>query len=193
MPTGITTVVGRAPIPFAGYGDFGVARQWSRSTRPTRSRRPTFAGSSDVVEIAREALRRYQAAIDVADEACSARNSDWWTGFSTIRWLAGDTSTASICSGAAQMHVAFDDYSARIADPNTTDEQIAEIIGFINEEVDIHDLVDLAKSTSAGHVLKKAITDLPKDIAGAIPLWAYLGGAAVLAVALGWKPFKKGP
>lgn len=183
MPTGITTVVGRGPIPFGSYGGISGENRYARGRRG-------FAGSSDVVEIAKEGLRRYEAAMDVADEACSARDRDWWTGFSTIRWLAGDTSTASICSGAAQLHTAYDYYSALVADPNTPDEKLIEIIGNMNQQVDIHDLVDLARTTSAGHLLGKAITDLPGDLALAIPWWAWVVGAGALAVALGWKPLK---
>lgn len=205
MATGIITTVGRVPIPFAGYGQTAA---WIRGNR--RPSRPghlrAFAGSSELVSIARQALGRYQNAIDDASAACSSRRGvDWFTGFSVIRWLASDTSTESICNAPAQMQMNFDVYSAKVSDPNTTDDQLAEIIGFVNKEIDVHDLVELADATNAVTVTGKALLRAPgtavgwvaqgaeeivSGIAGALPWWAYVGGAALIAVALGWKPLK---
>ena len=80
MPVGITTTVGHAPIPFAGFSGMG---RFGRSNSRT-----SFSGSSELVAIAHEALGRLQNAIDTANEACSTRNPDWLSGFSTLRWLA---------------------------------------------------------------------------------------------------------
>jgi len=188
MPAGITTTVGRVPIPFGSYGDFGVTRQWSRSRRSDRSRFAGFAGSSELVSIARKALERYQNAIDVADQACEEHSGTFQRVF---EFLTQNTFTASICSAAKQMHVNYDNYSNYVNDPNTPDDKIIEIIAFINQEIDIRDLVDLASSTRAGHVLTQAALDVPGTLLGGLPWWIYAGGAVALAFAFGWKPLKR--
>src|SRR3989304_505993 len=182
MPTGITTTVGRVPIPFAGFGGYGTGSSFPRS------RRTAFAGSSELVSIAREALSRYQNAIDIADQACEEHSGTFQRVF---EFLSGNTFTASICSAADQMHVNYENYSNYVNDPNTADDKIAEIIGFINQEVDIRDLMDLASSTRAGHVLKGAALDIPGTVFGGLPWWIYAGGAVALAFAFGWKPLKR--
>jgi hypothetical protein len=204
MPAGITTTVGRVPIPFGSYGDFGVTRQWSRSRRSDRSRFAGFAGSSDLVSIARKALERYQNAIDTADEACESQSG--WTQ-SVFNFVTGNTSTASICSAAEQMHINYEYYRGYVSDPITSDEQIAEIIGFINKEIDIHDLVELTEATNALTVIGKALLHAPRtaigfvaegaetvagSVVGAIPWWGWAAGALFLATQLGWNPLKKG-
>jgi hypothetical protein len=205
MPTGITTVVGRAPIPFAGYGDFGVARQWSRSRRSDRSRFAGFAGSSELVSIAHQALSRLQNAIDSANEACESQSG--YLDQTIFNWITGNTSTASICGAASTMQAAYDTYRQKVDDPNTTDDQIAEIIGYINKNTDIHDLLDLAESTNVLTVTGRALLHAPGTavglvaegaervvgpVLGAIPWWAWAAGAVFLATQLGWNPLKKG-
>jgi len=198
MPTGITTTVGRVPIPFAGFGGYGTGSSFPRS------RRTAFAGSSELVSIAREALSRYQNAIDTADEACEGQSG--WTQ-SVFNFVTGNTSTASICSAAEQMHTNYEYYRGYVSDPITSDDQIAEVIGFINKEIDIHDLVDLAASTNALTVTGRALLRAPGTavglvaegaetvvggVLGAIPWWGWAAGALFLATQLGWNPLKKG-
>src|SRR3990172_8884522 len=142
MPTGITVTMGHAPIPFAGMG----GRVAARGRRGGRRGFGSFGASPDLINIAWQALARYRNAIDVANEKCAER-SGWLQ--SGLDW-ASDTSasmTTSICNAAAQMQTNYSFYQERIQDYWISDEQVTEIIGFINREVDIRDLVDLARTT----------------------------------------------
>ncbi len=198
MPAGITTTVGRVPIPFAGFGSYGAAT----GAKWTPARRRSFAGSSELVSIAMEALSRYRNAIDTADEACESQ-SGWYQA--AFNYVTGNTSTVSICSAAEQMHVNYEYYRGYVSDPITSDDRIAEIIGFINKEVDIHDLVDLAAASNALTVTGRALLGAPgtavglvaegagevlKGILGNIPWWGWALGAAYLATQLGWRPLQ---
>ena len=198
MPTGITTTVGRVPIPFAGFDGYGTGSSFPRS------RRASFAGSSELVSIAMEALSRYRNAIDTADEACESQ-SGWYQA--AFNYVTGNTSTVSICSAAEQMHVNYEYYRGYVSDPITSDDRIAEIIGFMNKEIDIHDLVDLAAASNALTITGKALLQAPGTavglaaggaetivggILGNIPWWAWTAGALFLATQLGWNPLKRG-
>jgi hypothetical protein len=189
---GVITAVGHTLPSFAGYGG---ARQRSPFGRP-------FAGSTEMTSLVREALVRLRGAMDVADEACSSKESlDFWTGAATLNWLLGNnTSTDSVCSAAEQLHVAYDYYSERVSDPATTDGELAEILAAVNKSVDIRDLIALAEATggeAAAHLAASApgkvieaagegLEEIGKGILKAIPWWAWLGGGVYLAVRLGW-------
>jgi len=197
MPAGITTTVGRVPIPFAGFGSYG-----STGAKWIPSRRPTFAGSSELVSIANQALSRLQNAIDTANAACEGQSG---YGQAIFNWITSNTSTETICNAAYNMQVAYDDYYARVNDPNTTDDQLAEILAFIKKNIDIHDLIETANATNVLTVMGKAILGVPgtiiggaasgveqigKGIFGAIPWWGWALGAAYIATQLGWKPLE---
>jgi hypothetical protein len=190
----VSTVVGRGPIPFSGLGRLGD---------PYDGPFGQFMGSADLVSIANQALGRYQNAIDTAQQAC-----DEHSGFfqSVFDWATRNTSQQSICNAAAQMRMNRERYAQVVNDPNSTDDQIIEIIGFVQREVDVSDLLDLAKSTDWARVTGRAVLDAPgtvvgwagqaagqvaKGIAFNIPWWAWVLGAAFLATQLGWKPWKE--
>ena len=198
MATGVTTTIGRVPIPFAGLGSFG-----SRDRVSPARRRQAFSGSSELVAIANEALGRYRNAVDTAQEACYSQSGLFQSAFN---WATGNTSTESICRAAAQMELNYGEYRSRVNDPATSDDAIAEIIGFVNKEIGIQDLVDLARSTNAVTVTGKALLAAPGTavglaasgaesivggILGNIPWWAWAAGAAFVAVQLGWKPLRR--
>jgi len=189
---GIVTAAGHTLPSFAGYDGQG---QRSPFGRP-------FAGSSEMTAIVQEALVRLRNAIDVANEACEGKQSlDFWTGAATLNWILGNnTSTASVCAAAAQMQVSYDYYAERVADPSTTDEQLAGILVNINENADVRDLIELAKATGAeaaarlaasvpGAIIDAAgnvVGDIGAGILKAIPWWAWAGGGVFLAVKLGF-------
>ena len=198
MGSEVTTTVGHAPIPFGRFSGYGRA--------PSRGR--GFAGSSDLVSLCQQALGRLRNAIDVANEACSSKESlDFWTGAATLNWLLGNnTSTASVCNAAAQMQLAYDDYSMRVADPNNTDDLLAQILVNIHQSTDISDLLETAKATGGGAALDLAL-EAPGEVVGLlgaglgkvgagiignVPWWAWAAGALYLATQLGWNPLKRG-
>ena len=190
---GVTTTVGSAPIPSSG-GGFG---RFGRFGSPV-----SFAGSSELVSLVKEGLIRLQGAIDVANEACSSKQSlDFWTGAQTLNWILGNnTSTASICSAAAQMQVGYDYYAEKADDPNTTDDELTQIIASIHKYVDVSDLMATAEATGGAAAFNLALQapgalvdaagnvvgDIGKGIIAAIPWWAWVGGGVFLAVKLGW-------
>lgn len=201
-PPGVTTVVGHSPIPFAGLGAYGDPRRWQRG-RGRQS--PGFAGSADLTTIAQEALLRYQNAIDVANQECEGQSGLFQKAFN---WATGNTSTQSICAAAQQMQINYDGYLSKIQDSYTSDDQIAEIVGFIGKEIDISDLIATAKATNAVSVAGRALLDAPgtavgmatgaagqvgAGIIGNIPWWVWVGGAVFLATQLGWEPWKSKP
>jgi hypothetical protein len=199
-----TVTVGRVPIPFGGLASYGRARGRSHGRAPTFR---GFAGSADLVSLANQALIRLQSAIDTANEACSSKSSlDFWTGASTLNWILGNnTSTQSICAAAQQMQIDYDSYSAKVADPNTTDDELGEILAAINKNVDIRDLLETAKATGGAAALELALKapgaavgaageGLGKIIEGIlknIPWWGWAIAAVVVANQLGWKPLRK--
>lgn len=185
---GIATTIGRAVVPFQGmrgpvgrFGDAGFPGGNQYATGP-------------MVDIAHQALARYQNAADTAQRACDDQSGFFQTVFN---WATGNTSTVSICSAAAQMRMNIDEYSRRVNDPTTTDDQLAEILNFIAQETDISDLQALAASTGVWTVMGNAIVRAPgtianwgADVAGGIainiPWWVYALGGVYLAVKLGW-------
>ena len=189
---GVITAAGHTLPSFAGYSAEG---QNSPFGRP-------LAGSSEMAAIVQEALVRLRNAIDVANDACEGKESlDFWTGAATLNWILGNnTSTASVCTAAANMQVAYDYYSERVADPSTTDETLADILVAINKNADVRDLITLAEATGAeaaarlaasapGAALDAAgnvLEEIGKGILKGIPWWAWAGGGVYLAVKLGW-------
>jgi hypothetical protein len=138
---GVITAAGHTLPSFAGYGG---EREGAPFGRP-------FAGGAEMTSLVQEALVRLRSAIDVANEACEGKQSlDFWTGARTLNWILGNnTSTASVCTAAANMQVAYDYYAERVADPSTTDEQLADILVGINKNADVRDLIALAEATGA--------------------------------------------
>jgi hypothetical protein len=149
------------------------------------------------MNVAQEALRRYQNAIDVAQEKCDSQ-SGW--AQTVFNWVTGNTSTVSICTAVEQMRTNYAEYSSRIVNPWVTDDQLAEIISFVNKETDIRDLMDLAASTGVWTVTGNALLRAPGTAVGLvggaagtvlggilsnIPWWAWLGGAGYLAWRVG--------
>jgi hypothetical protein len=189
---GVITAAGHTLPAFAGYDGAGRDAPFGRP----------FAGSSEMASLVQEALIRLRGAIDVANDACEGKQSlDFWTGAATLNWILGNnTSTQSVCAAAAQMQTSYDYYSERVADPSTTDEQLAEILVNINENADVRDLIELAKATGAEAALRLAasapgaVIDAAGNVVGeigagiikAIPWWAWAGGGVYLAVKLGW-------
>ncbi|TAK97591.1 MAG: hypothetical protein EPO08_21050 [Rhodospirillaceae bacterium] len=155
-----------------------------------------FAGSSDLVTIANRALARLQSAADEAQAQCDGRG--WFQR--GVEWAADSTATDSICRYAAQLQTNHDSFSATVNDPSTSDAKIVEILQAIQRETDISDLLDLARSTSAGRVIGQAVLEAPGTITdwagraastvaggvlGGMPWWVWAGGALYLAVAVG--------
>lgn len=189
----VSFTVGRAPIPFGRFSAYGDS-----------VRVGPFAGSADLVNLCNQALGRYQNAIDAAQAACD--NQANYLDQSIFNWATGNTSTQSICNAAAQMRINHDFYAERIADSNTTDDQLAEILAFIGKEINISDLIDLARSTNVLTVVGRSILDAPGTVVGGagdagsrilsgifknIPWWGWTIGAVYLASQLGWNPLKK--
>jgi len=140
---------------------------------------------SDTTAIVAQAIDRYRAAALAAQMACDTRSAN---PLQTIfEWATGNTYTGSICDRAAQMKINVDEYSARLADPNTTPEQRREILGFVQKETNVQDLIDLYNASSAADILKNAAD--PRNVlptmAGFIPWWVYGIGALAAANALG--------
>lgn len=164
----VSFTVGRAPIPFgrfSGYGDASV--------------------TEDQVALVNAAMDRYKAAALNAAMACAVRSENPIQQI--FEWITDSTFTGSICDRADQMKRNIDDYSDRISDPNTTPDQLMEILGFIRRETDISDLVDLYNASSVAHIVGGAFD--PRKTADLIPWWVWaIGGAAALG-ALGWRPF----
>lgn len=185
---GVITAAGRTLPAFHGFGSGGRSRgRYGRH----------FAQSSELHSLVIQALQRYQNAIDTAQEACDSQ-STWTQG--VFNWITGNTSTQSICMAVDQMRTNHAEYSARIADPETTDEKTAEILSFVNKEVDIRDLLDTAQATGAWRVVGDALVRAPGTAIGLatkpagemlgsifsnIPWWVWLGGAGYLAFSLG--------
>jgi hypothetical protein len=188
MGSEVTTTVGRVPIPFGRFSGYGRA---ASSGLASFGRFGTFAGA-DQLAILSQAMDRYRAAALSAEMMCEERfNSPAQMVF---EWITNSTFTGSICDRAAQMKVNIDQYQAKIDDPNTTEAQISEILGFIQRETDIHDLVDLYNASGAGHIVGESIDprNLIPTAAGLIPWWGWALGAVFLASQLGWNPLKKG-
>ncbi len=192
---GIVTTAGHAPIPggFAGFGDASP-----RYGHANYGRHPFagFAGSSDLVSIANRALQRLQNAADQAQAQCDDRG--WFQR--GLEWAADSTVSESICNYAAQLQTNHDSFSATVNDPATPDSTIVEILQAIQRETDISDLLDLARSTSAGRVIGQAVLEAPGTVvdwtgqavgtvaggvAAGMPWWVWAGGALYLAVAVG--------
>ena len=189
----VSFTVGRAPIPFGRFSGYGQT-----------ARLGPFAGSADLVTICNQALSRYQNAIDTAQAACD--NQANYLDQAIFNWATGNTSTQSICNAAAQMQINHDFYAEKVADENTTDDQLAEILSFINREVNISDLIDTALSTNVLSVMGRSLLQAPgtvvgwiggagskigAGIIGNIPWWGWALGAAFLASQLGWNPLKQ--
>jgi hypothetical protein len=184
---GIVTAAGHTLPSFAGYDGQG---QRSPFGRP-------FAGSSEMAGLAKTALSRLANARDDARRECDDRS---WA--QRLFELGTDTTfTDSICARADQLTLAYDDLSARVGDPATTDEELGEIIRFVGQHADASDIIALAQATGWGHVVGTAVLDAPGTIVGAagdvaggigagiignIPWWAWAGGGVYLAVKLGW-------
>jgi hypothetical protein len=189
---GVITAAGHTLPSFAGYGG---EREGAPFGRP-------FAGGAEMTSLVREALVRLRGAIDVANDACAGKERlDFWTGAATLNWILGNnTSTQSVCAAAAQMQVAYDYYAERVADPSTTDEQLADILVGINKNADVRDLIALAEATGAEAAARlaasapgaaldaagQALEEIGKGILKGIPWWAWAGGGVYLAAKLGW-------
>jgi hypothetical protein len=187
---GIVTTVGHTAIPgsFAGFGML--------DRRFRGSPFGNFAGSSDLVAIANRALQRLQSAADEAQAQCDDRG--WFQ--QAVEWAANSTVSDSICAYAAQLQVNHDSFSVTVNDPSTPDTTIVEVLQAIQRETDISDLLDLARSTSAGSVVGLAVLEAPGTVvdwtgqaastvvggvAAGMPWWVWAGGALYLAVAMG--------
>ena len=186
---GIVTTVGHAQIPggFAGFGDARLLGRRSFSG---------FAGSADLVSIANRALQRLRSAADQSQAQCDDRG--WFQR--GVEWMADSTVTDTICDYAAQLQVNYTEFTRIVNDPWTPDSTIVEILQAIQRETDISDLLDLARSTSAGRVVGQAVLEAPGTvvdwtgravgtvaggIAAGMPWWVWAGGALYLAVAAG--------
>jgi hypothetical protein len=183
---------GRAPIPFGRFSGYGAMVRAS-----------PFAGSADLVSLCNQALGRYQNAIDTAQAACDNQRN--YLDQTIFNWATGNTSTQSICNAAAQMQINHDFYAEKVGDASTTDDQLAEILAFIGKEINISDLLDLARSTNVLTVTGRSILDAPgtvvgwgadtgsrigSGIIGNVPWWGWAIGAAFIASQLGWNPLK---
>lgn len=198
---GVTIVNGHAPIPGAGGAGLGsiATFEGDRARRSFGAPR-VFAGSSELVTIARQGLGRLQNAADEARAQCEDRGV-FQRGF---EWLFDSTATDTICDRAAQLELELEDLIPRVDDPRTTDAQLLDILHLIDNAVDIRDLIELAESTEASHVLGEAVFDAPGTAAGwvvegagevaeglgrgilpAIPWWVWVGAAGVGAYKFG--------
>ena len=189
---GVVTAVGHTLPSFAGFGGYGSAARRG----PFR-----FAASSELVDLAQQALARLQNSIDVANDACYNKQSlDFWTGAGTLNWLLGNnTSTASVCAAAQSLQAQYDDFSVRVADSRTTDDTLVDILSAIHHSADVSDLLELAKATGGAAAAKLALQapgaaigaagDVLGDLLGGIlkniPWWVWVGGAGYLAWNLG--------
>lgn len=169
----ITVTTGHAPIPFSGFGGYADAGQ---TDTPTVDRSAIVA----------KALDRYRAAALEAQMMCDTRSGNPFQQI--FEWATNSTFTGSICDRAAVMKQNVDSYAAHLADPSTTDEQVQEILGFMNKETNISDLITLYNASSAGGIIEKSID--PRNViptaAGLIPWWVWaLGIGAVAFVVFG--------
>jgi hypothetical protein len=184
---GIVTAAGHTLPAFAGYDGEGRDASFGRP----------FAGSSEMAGLAKTALSRLANARDDARRECDDRG---WSQ-RLFEWTTDTSFTESICARADQLTLAYDDLSARVGDPATTDEELGEIIRFVGQHADTSDIIALAQATGWRHVLATAVLDAPGTIVGAagdaagglgkgiignIPWWAWAGGGVFLAVKLGW-------
>jgi hypothetical protein len=182
---GVITAAGHTLPSFSGYD--GPGAPFGRA----------FAGSLEMLGLAKTALARLSNARDDAQRECSDRS---WAQ-QAFEWATDTSFTESICARAAQLTLAYDDLSVRVNAPATTDEELGEIIRFVGGYADVTDVLDLARSTEWGRTLGQAFLDAPgtivgaagdvagglgKGIIGAIPWWAWLGGGVYLAARLGW-------
>ncbi len=194
---GIVTTAGHAPIP-GGFAGFGGAMEAMTGRRSFSG----FAGSSDLVAIANRALQRLQNAADQAQAQCDDRG--WFQR--GVEWLADSTVSDSICRYAAQLQTNHAEFTRIVNDPTTPDSTIVEILQAIPHEVDISDLLDLARSTSAGRVIGQSVLEAPGTVVGwggeaastvaggiaaGMPWWVWAGGALYLAVASGLIDFRR--
>lgn len=191
MPTGITTVVGHAPIPGSFAGFAGAGRAFGRLA---------FAGSSDLIARANDALARYQSDIDQIHARCESHSSGPQSWFDS--WAGADPAS-TICQNARDLQANHDAASAVVNNPYATDQQIVRTMRLIPYASDIAGLETAIEATSAGSSLSSGWEEtlgLPgegvgfaADTAGAIglgilkniPWWIYAIGGAVLAVQLG--------
>lgn len=198
----VTVTVGHAPIPFSGLGSYGRARD----PRSTFGRAAFgFAASAATQDLVRQALARLRVAIDAANEQCADARGGLQSVFN---WVTGSTFDATICDRAASMQSAYDFHSEKLADPNTTEEQLADVLANVNAWTDIRDLIELNQASDAARILAAAAAKAPGTVVGwsagaaekvgggilgAIPWWGWAIGALFLANQLGWKPLEWKP
>src|SRR3990172_12507057 len=126
---GVITAAGHTLPSFAGYDGQASGSPFGRP----------FAGSSEMTGLATTALPRLPNARDDARRECDDRG---WAQ-RLVEWGSDTSFTESICAQADQLTLAYDDLAVRVDDPATTDEELGEIIRFVEKYADVADILDL--------------------------------------------------
>ena len=175
-----------------------------------------FGSSSSMRNLAFQALNSWAPVVATLQQECaSASDPSWYQRM--VNSLTGSTANESICNRASTAQAFYDTCYAKASDSSTSDEALAEIIGYVHKNLDISDVVELAEAEPSLSNLGKALLRAPgtaigltgdaasiaiasvgeglgsaaKSLLKAIPWWVWAAGGVFVAVQLGWRPLNR--